>query len=93
MACVEFRDERSAVELEGCVSLGQRTDIEPEELEQSLIMTDIADQRGGCVVLSRGFSESKKRALMTDAGCDAWFASADWEHGSVYTRSSREEPC
>jgi len=93
MAYVEFRDERRAVELEGCVSLGQRADIEPQELEQALIMTDIADRRGGCVVLSRGFSETKKRELMTDSGCDAWFASADWEHGSVYTRSPGEEPC
>jgi hypothetical protein len=93
MAYVQFRDERSAVELEGCVGLGQRADIEPKELEQALIMTDISDQRGGCVVLSRGFSETKKRELVTDSGCDAWFASADWEHGSVYTRSPRKEPC
>ena len=83
----------SAVELEGCVSFGQRADIEPQELEQVLIMKDISDRRGGCVVLSRGFSETKKRELMTDSGCDAWFASADWGHGSVYTRSPREEPC
>ena len=93
MAYVEFRDERGAIELEGCVGLGQRADIEPEQLEEALIMTDIADHRGGCVVLSRGFSESKKRELMTDSGCDAWFASADWDHGSVYTRSPGEEPC
>ena len=33
------------------------------------------------------------RELMTDSGCDAWFASAGWEHGSVYTRSPGEEPC
>jgi hypothetical protein len=92
MAYVEFRDERGTVGLEECVGLGQRMDIEPEELEQALIMTDIADRRGGCVVLSRGFSESEKRELMTDSGCEAWFASADWEHGSVYTRSPGE-PC
>ena len=93
MAYVEFKDERGAIELEGCVGLGQRAGIEPEQLEQALIMTDIADRRGGCVVLWRGFSESKKRELMTDSGCDAWFASADWEHSSVYTRLPREGPC
>ena len=82
-----------AIQLEGCVGLGQRADIESEQLEEALIMTDMADHRGGCVVLSRGFSESKKRELMTDSGCEAWFASADWEHGSVYTRSPGEEPC
>jgi len=93
MAYVEFRDERSAVELERWVGLGQRADIEPKELEQALIMTDIADQHGGWVVLSRGFGETKKKELMTDSGCEAWFASADWELGSVYTRSPRGEPC
>jgi hypothetical protein len=74
-------------------SLGQRADIEPEELEQALIMTDISDRRGGCVLLSRGFTQDQKRELMTDSGCDARFASADWEHGSVYTSSPVEEPC
>jgi hypothetical protein len=82
MAYVQFRDERKAVELEGCVGLGQqRADIAPELLEEALIMTDISDQRGACVVLSRGFSETKKRQLMSDSGCDAWFASVDWEDG------------
>jgi hypothetical protein len=93
MAYVQFKDERSAVELEGCVGLGQRADVEPEQIEEALIMTDISDQRGGCAVLAHGFSETKKRKLMTGSGCDAWFASADWEHGSVYTRSPGEEPC
>jgi hypothetical protein len=93
MAYVEFKNERGAVELEACVGLGQRADIGPEQLEEALIMTDISDQRGGYVVLSRGFSEGKKRELMSDSGCDGWFASADWEHGGVYTRSPGEEPC
>ena len=93
MAYVEFKEERSAIELEGCVGLGQRADIEPEQLEQALIMTDIPDRRGGCVVLSRGFTQDQNRELVTDSGCDAWFASAGWEHGSVYTRSPGEEPC
>jgi hypothetical protein len=93
VAYVEFKDERGAIQLEGCVGSGQRADIELQELEQALIMTDIADQYGACVVLSRGFSETKKRELMTDSGCEAWFASTDWGHGGVYTRSPGEEPC
>ena len=46
MAYVEFKGEREALNLEGCVGLGHQTEVDLEELQRVLIMTDIRDSQG-----------------------------------------------